>query len=122
MRDNHEYKLHCKVVAFLEMQYPDLLFFHAANGEHRSKITGARLKRMGVRPGVADLLLFWMDGIEPMMAAVELKAPKKYLSPNQKKFRNDWVNSGGLYAICRSEEEVISQLNGWGVPKNRRLH
>ena len=36
---------------------PGWIVFHPANGELRDTETGARLKRMGVLPGVSDIVL-----------------------------------------------------------------
>ncbi len=45
-------------VAAYTGQYPELaLLFAIPNGEYRTEITGARLKRAGVKPGVPDLFL-----------------------------------------------------------------
>jgi len=50
---------------------PDVVWLHCPNGERRDKITGAKLKRMGVLAGASDLL-FWHNGNS---FALELKAP-----------------------------------------------
>src|SRR5215831_5961543 len=39
----------------------DVLMFHCPNGEHRDKRTAAKLKAMGVLPGVADLIFMWPE-------------------------------------------------------------
>ena len=36
-----------------------LTWFHPANGEHRNPITGAKLKRMGVKAGVLISVLWY---------------------------------------------------------------
>lgn len=118
-RKQPEFELHCVVADYLRLQYPHLMWLHCPNGEKRNPITGSRLKRMGVRKGVADILLFWCDDeFNFQGAAIELKAGKNGLEPDQKQFRNDWINNaGGYYAICRSLDEVKAHLNAWGVPK-----
>src|SRR4051812_27732994 len=57
-----------------------LAFCHVGNGEWRHKATGGRLKAMGVRPGVPDLLV-WADG--GRCFGIELKASAGKLSPAQ---------------------------------------
>jgi len=54
-----EDKLQELCVAKFKERYPkyELNLFHCPNGGSRNEIEGAKLKRMGVRPGVADLIL-----------------------------------------------------------------
>ena len=61
------------------------IWTHIANGEHRSEATGALLKRMGVRPGVPDLLIA-PDGLHCWM---EIKRSRGgTLSEAQRQFRD----------------------------------
>lgn len=108
-----ENSLHIFVSDLLRASSPGL-WFHVPNGERRDARTGAKLKRMGVRPGVADFLF----ALPPhgRMVALELKAPKEgRLTDSQKKFRHDLELAGGEYAIARSPEEAIDQLKRWGI-------
>ena len=52
-----------------------LLWCHVPNGGQRSKATGSRLKRMGVKAGVPDILIFGRLNI-----AIELKRADGALS------------------------------------------
>ena len=54
-----EDKLQELCVAKFKERYPkyELNLFHCPNGGSRNEIEGAKLKRMGVRAGVADLIL-----------------------------------------------------------------
>lgn len=116
-----EDSLQIAVADYLRLQYTDLLSWHTPNGGKRNKREAARLKRMGVRPGVADVMLYWLDSDLCMNAgAIELKCGKNKLQPSQVTFRNDWMNTGGHYAICRSVDEVMHWLSAWGVPKGRK--
>ena len=112
-RQQPEFRLQCVIADYLRAQHPFLLWFAVPNGEKRSAITGARLKRMGVRAGVADILIFYGE----RFMAIELKAGKGTLQDTQTDFRNAWLSSGGLYAVCRSLEELQACLNEWGIPK-----
>jgi hypothetical protein len=52
-----EYRLHCAVADTCRRWLnPQWIFTHIPNGEHRSKTTAARLKRVGVTAGFPDLL------------------------------------------------------------------
>ena len=53
-----EFEIHCMVADYLRHGLaPGWMWFHPANGELRNKATGGRLKRMGVMPGVSDIVL-----------------------------------------------------------------
>jgi hypothetical protein len=84
----------------------DVVWFHVPNGEKRDIATAKKLKEMGVRPGVADFMLFRRD----LKLALELKTPKGVLSENQKGFRDAWTALGGAYEIARDLSEVRSIL------------
>jgi hypothetical protein len=98
----------------LHAAHPSLIWFHCPNGERRNAITGAKLKAMGVRAGVADLCLVLPGG---RAAFLELKAGRGRQSPTQKLFAQDCATAGALYAVARSLGEVIAQLTVWGALK-----
>lgn len=89
-----------------------LVWFAVPNGEARSKATGAKLKSMGVRPGVADFAFTLPGG---RSAYLELKAPAGRPSPEQRVFRADVEVAGALYAVARTPEEVEATLADWGA-------
>lgn len=104
-----EYQLQCLVADLLRLQGREgLCWFHVPNGEHRSPRTGARLKRMGTKRGVGDLILLW----EGRAIALELKADKhSYQSKEQRDFEREWILAGGLYKVCKSYAEVVDFLS-----------
>ncbi len=95
----------------MNVPFPGLLWTFVAN-EGRSLSQGAKFKRMGVRPGVADILLWWNG----KTMAIELKKPDGGVqSHNQKEFMRRFEQEGGKYAICRSVAGVKDTLIGWGL-------
>ena len=78
--------------------------FAVPNGEKRDKVTAAKLKKMGVRSGVADFILLCRG----LPIAVELKTTTGRQSENQKGFQSAWVAAGGVYVIVRTPEEIDS--------------
>lgn len=119
MRDNPEERLQRAVVQYLTLSMPDDVFwYHCPNGEYRSKRTAARLKLMGVMPGVPDLCFVLRSG---RAAFIELKAPKKGLSKVQKEAKSVIDGAGGMFAMCRTLEEVEKTLTDWGVQMNIKL-
>ena len=57
-----EIDLHVELVAVLRLVLkPTVLWWHTPNGEHRDPKTAAKLKAMGVLPGVPDLQFHWVE-------------------------------------------------------------
>lgn len=111
-RDNPEERLQCAVVQHLHLAaLPGVVWFHVPNGEYRSKRTAARLKALGVRPGVADLV-FHVDG---EFRAMEIKAPKGRQSAAQLVFQKTVEQSGGEYVVADNIERALAALVGWRV-------
>jgi hypothetical protein len=52
-----EDRLQISCARFLNLQYPKALWFHTPNGGSRNKIEGAKLKAMGTKKGVSDILI-----------------------------------------------------------------
>ena len=85
---------------------PDICWFHPANGEARSKLTGARLKRMGVLAGVADLIPL-VDG---RMIALELKTEIGRVSEAQDAFAESIMRAGGEYRVAYGLNAALAIL------------
>lgn len=45
------------VMNYLRYQYPNALFFHTPNGGYRNPLEAKKMKRMGVLPGVPDIII-----------------------------------------------------------------
>lgn len=110
-RENPERSLQITTMSYLAYALPDVLAFHVENEGKTSLAAGALAKKMGKMPGVADILLFWF----PHHAAIELKAPDGKLSPAQVIWRDRWIATGGLYALCRTLPEVEAAVKSWGL-------
>lgn len=114
-RANPETRLHIAILHYLQTVLPkeaaDTLI-HVPNGENRSPITGALLKRMGTKPGVEDLQFMW----QARTYAIEVKPEGQYLRPVQKARQAAVLAAGGHYAVCRSTYDVDEVLAEWGVP------
>jgi hypothetical protein len=90
---------------------PDVVWIHPANGEARDKITGAKLKRMGVLPGASDLLL-WHQGNS---FALELKAPGGRPTETQLDFLARFNEAGGHSAWADDIDRALACLDAWGL-------
>jgi hypothetical protein len=96
-----------------------LAFCHVGNGEWRHKATGGRLKAMGVRAGVPDLLI-WLPGGSGF--GVELKAGASKLSPAQTFWHFTLETLGHRIYVVRSLDEMEMLLRAEGVPPVGRLN
>lgn len=117
--DPTEFELQRAVVDLLRVNATrGVIFFHCPNGELRSRRTGARLKAMGVRPGVGDLCLVLPGG---HAAFLELKAAAGRMSPEQRVFRADCETIGAFYEVASSPEQAAAVLSQWGALRTNPL-
>jgi hypothetical protein len=117
-RRSLEAQIHCAVVDHLRLRAkPDVLWLHPANGERRHKITGAKLKRMGVLAGASDFLL-WHQGNS---FALELKAPGGRPTERQLEFLARFADAGGHTAVAEGIDRAIAVLEGWRLLTGRTL-
>lgn len=89
-------------IDLVAIEIPQLrMAFHPANGEMRNKVTAARLKRMGVRPGVPDVWLPARSGAYSGLV-IELKRSDKSNKASEK--QKEWLKllegQGWQTAIC----------------------
>lgn len=83
-------------------KHPELRLLHAIpNGGQRNKVTAARLKAEGVKPGVPDLFL-------PVARAryhglyLEMKTPSGSVSRSQKQWLAQLAEQNYRVEVCRS--------------------
>jgi len=110
-----EFAIHCMIADTLRLQCK-WLYWHTPNGELRSIQTAAKLKRMGVKPGVADFLL-----VEPgrgRMFGLELKRQGETPTDSQWDFGRTLIAAGGAWEWCDTYDGAIAILKRWGaLPK-----
>lgn len=109
------------IVNFLSMicrQY-GFLFFSVPNESITTGKTGAdfgraiNLKKMGVLPGVSDLII----GHRGKMYCLEVKNEKGRQSERQKFFEAWCAECGVEYRVVRSVDDVHEALKEWGIVK-----
>ncbi len=101
-------------VNWFRYQYPLIsrLLVAVPNGGSRNIAEAKNLKKQGVMPGVADLLLLKPSNGYGCLG-IEMKYEKGKQSENQKSWENDFVKHGNLYVVCRSVDEFISAVNNY---------
>lgn len=95
---------------------PNIVFFHPANGGRRRPIEAAIFKGLGVRPGVADLILLRNNHAY----ALELKAEGGRPSIAQTEFMSDWIRAGGSGCIVEALDPALRMLETWGLLRGQR--
>lgn len=100
--------LHMHCAKWLQDEYPNLLAFHVANERRGGIGTGVHFKRMGVKAGVADWLVFNFG----RCTAIELKDEDGQLRPDQIIFKRQWEGQGHLYVVVRTLDEFKGVIAG----------
>lgn len=109
-RNNIEEGLHKACIEWAnlhERAHPMLEWMiHVPNGGKRSKSEGGKLKAMGVKAGVPDLMLPFPSPKGTYTGlAIELKSPKGEPTDSQTRWLRNCKAAGYLVAICRTFEE-----------------
>lgn len=105
-----ESKIQIEIVNVLQLS--GVYFFAVPNERKQSPRSGARMKSMGVRSGVADIIVMGENG---KGFCLEVKSATGRQSETQKAFQARCVLLGWPYALVRSVEDVrrVGQL--WGL-------
>lgn len=91
-----------------------VFYFHVPN-QSAGKTTiqrAMRLKAMGVRSGISDLVLIGRDGRAYFL---EIKTEKGRLSDSQRAFMAICDNNDWPYGIARSVDDAIRFVRAWRV-------
>lgn len=116
-RKTPEAELQALVIQVLKLYgVPGLIYLSIPNEGKRAPRTGERLKRMGLLPGAADLLIVLPGGRAHWL---ELKTPTGTISAEQTAFADLCHANGCQYAVARSPEKATALLAEWGaIPQN----
>ncbi len=110
---------HIVVAQYLQM-LPWVLWMHPANGGYRFPSTARLLKRMGVSPGVPDILIFTPGPISRRPLAIEMKSQAKtaQVSPAQRVWLARLAEVGWETHICRGASHALAVLRdaGFSIP------
>jgi len=113
-----EQTLHFAVAAYLTTVLdPSKSFWTTIGHGGGGRVRGSMLKHMGMKAGVADVLICWPHCV----LWIELKAPRGKISPEQVAFGQRVGSLGHLYHICRSLDEVAAVLEHHAPPMRGRI-
>lgn len=103
-----EAKIQAEIVEYLSTQG---IFCHSVpnEGAGADKLRTMRMITMGLRPGAADLVV-WFPQRE--IGYLEVKTETGQLSENQRRFKKRCEENGVFYAVVRNVEDVQEILNG----------
>ena len=115
---NHaERRLHIAIADYLTVALPpDVVWTHFPAGEKRTPKTGALLKRMGLKKGIPDFLIWWHG----KSYAIEVKAPGGEVKVAQLRMINRLRAAGVDVCIAYRFDAVESFLRAIGVPLRAR--
>jgi len=77
-----------------------------------SMAKAGRLKSMGLRAGISDLVLIGPSGQAHFL---EIKTATGRLSESQERFRAMCEKRGWNYAVVRSVDEALDVCRKWGI-------
>ena len=98
-----------------------VFFWHTPNEGKRSATAGRKLKKMGMLPGVADIIILDRPPAHPDVpfVALELKTETGRATLLQQQFLAKVTERGGLARVCHGFADAVSWLQslGWGVAR-----
>jgi hypothetical protein len=89
-----------------------VLWAHIPNGGSRNVIEATKLKAMGTKKGVPDILIFEPKGIYNGMA-IELKVGKNKISEYQKYWLEELMSRGWRCIVTYDLDEAIEEINNY---------
>ncbi len=117
-RQAPEEQLQMATVKFLRHALDaNAMFFAVPNGGLRSRTEAMRFKATGTIAGMPDLFVIFSG----KTLGIELKAPKGRLSDAQINCHAKLMSAGVRVGVCRSLEEVVSELLMAGVPLRAKV-
>jgi len=103
--------LQAQIVQWYSLEYGkkhDKCLFHC-NNKAKNPIEGNRMKAMGVKTGVSDLIMV----VNEKVIFVELKTDKGKQGPEQFKFENQVKELNQIYVVIRSLDEFKQLCHQW---------
>ncbi|MCR9254753.1 MAG: VRR-NUC domain-containing protein [Alphaproteobacteria bacterium] len=118
-RANPEDDIQKDIVEKLAILLPPEVIVTAVNPKgYRGKAAAGLAKALGQLAGIPDLTILLPDG---RSVWIEVKAPEKYATPHQRALHERMRAIGHKVEVCRSIDDVVKTLEGWGVPMRGRL-
>jgi hypothetical protein len=112
-RNHPEDAIQRGIVQFLKFSAAPGVYFSAIpNGGFRAHLEAAIMNGLGVKKGIADLMIIAPGGRAHFL---EVKAPTGRMRPEQLQFET-WCRTYDVpHAVVRSIDEAVAALRGWGL-------
>ena len=104
--------LHAAVAQLLDVALLPPVVWTAFPAGGGGAARGGRLKHLGLKAGFPDIFLIHHGHT----FGIELKTAKGRLLPSQKIMHPILEGAGMRIAVCRSVDDVLAALRGWGLP------
>lgn len=109
-----ESELHIAIATHIrDWVSPFVFWWHTPNGEKRDYATAAKLRRMGVKPGVHDLI--FLDERTRTIYSLEVKRKGESMTDEQLVFAGVIKAMDGRTAVVDTFAGAVQQLESWGL-------
>jgi hypothetical protein len=105
-----EDQLQRAVMNYIEMQYPGTIYTHPMNEGKRTPFEQYKMKYLGAKPGIPDLLIFTPNANRGGLA-IELKYKYNKPTPNQKKWLKWLENCNWAVNWHNNFDDCIDTIN-----------
>lgn len=108
--EDEEQQMVIEWASYMSIRYPELqLLYHVPNGGSRNRVEASKLKRMGVKAGVPDLVLPVPRGGYAGLY-IELKVGKNKPTENQERWLERLMQQGYRTKVCYGSVEAEREL------------
>lgn len=99
-----------QVMRYIGLKYPKTLFTHVANEGKRTPFEQYKMKYLGTKPGIPDIMIFEPNNTKNGLA-IELKAGYNKPTPNQLKWLKELENNNWVAVWSNNLDECIEIID-----------
>ncbi|MFA5875219.1 MAG: VRR-NUC domain-containing protein [Candidatus Margulisiibacteriota bacterium] len=96
----------CHYFNWIRYAHPNILAFAIPNGGNRCAITGAMLKREGVKPGIPDIMIASANGVYHGLF-IEMKTENGRMTESQEAIKVKLESEGYRVEMCKGWEQAV---------------
>ena len=97
---------------YLSYKYPKALFTHVANEGKRTPFEQYKMKYLGTKPGIPDLMIFTPNAFRGGLA-IELKAGYNKPTDNQKKWLKSLENANWIAKWHNNFDDCVKTIDDY---------